>query len=73
MLDAILQVENDKAVEILTDEIEERHIIKEEASQVLSTLALINKPTVEMLDKVLVSPFIISDGFLDFCICRGLY
>ena len=56
MLDAILQVENDKAVEILTDEIEERHIIKEEASQVLSTLALINKPTEKMLDKVLVSP-----------------
>ncbi|XP_071800092.1 vitellogenin-2-like [Asterias amurensis] len=53
VLDAILQVENDKAVEILTDEINERQIIKEEASQVLSTLALINKPTVEMLDKVL--------------------
>ncbi|XP_071800368.1 uncharacterized protein [Asterias amurensis] len=53
VLDAILQVENDKAVEILTDEIEERHIVKEEASQVLSTIALINKPTEKMLDKVL--------------------
>nr|AHK12748.1 vitellogenin 2 [Patiriella regularis] len=53
LLDAMIQVENDKSVEILIDQIGKRNLIKEEASQILSTIALINEPTEEMLDGIL--------------------
>ncbi|XP_038049424.1 uncharacterized protein LOC119723021 [Patiria miniata] len=53
LLDALIQVENDKSVEILIDQIGKRNLIKEEASQILSTIALINEPTEDMLDNIL--------------------
>ncbi|XP_022087200.1 uncharacterized protein LOC110977410 [Acanthaster planci] len=53
LLDALIQVENDKSVEILTSEIGKRSVEGEEACQILSTIALINEPTEEILDHVL--------------------
>ncbi|XP_022087199.1 uncharacterized protein LOC110977409 [Acanthaster planci] len=53
LLDALVQVENDKSVEILTSEIGKRTYECEEACQILSTIALINEPTEEILDHVL--------------------